>query len=117
MSFYYLHAKVCSQMTSGRDLCHIGPIKLLCKTNQWTVTCVMRFLPEGYSEQTMILHLCGSGKYTAVLCFSRWGGDARVPAPSRTCGVEGFLERFLMCWVMTGLRCVSSLHFGTNEIK
>ena len=36
----------------------------------------------------MILHLHGSGKYTTVLCFSIRGGDARVPAPSHTCGVE-----------------------------
>ena len=74
----------------------------------------MRFLPEGYSEQTMILHMCGSGKYTSVLCFSIRGGDARVPAPSRTSGVEGFVERSLMYWVIIGLGCVS--HFGTNEI-
>ena len=74
----------------------------------------MQFLAEGYSEHTMILYLCGSGKYTSVLCFSIRGGDARVPAPSRTWGVEVFLERSLIYWVITGLGCVS--HFGTNEI-
>ena len=71
--------------------------------------------PEGRSEQAIILDLCGSGKYTAVLCFSIRGGDARVPAPSRTWGVERFLERSLMCLVVTGLGCL--FHFGTNEIK
>ena len=54
------------------------------------------------SEQTIMLHLCGSEKYATVLCFSLRGGDARVPAPSPIWGVERFLERSLMCWVMTG---------------
>ena len=83
-------------MTSGRDLCHAGPSKLICETNRWTVPCVMQFLPEGYSEQITILHLCGSGKYSTVLCFSIVGGDARIPAPSRTWGVEGSLGCSLM---------------------
>ena len=95
--------------TSSGDLYHVGTSKLICETNRWTSLCVMRFLPEGYSEQTMILHLCGSGKYISVLCFSISGGDARVPAPSRTWGVESFFEHSLMCWVITGLGCVS--HF------
>ena len=69
--------------------------------------------PEGRSEQTIILHWCGSGKYTTVLCFSTRGNDARVPAPSWTWGVEGFLERSLMCWVIVGLGCV--FHFGISE--
>ena len=111
---YYFHTKVCSQMTSGGDLYHVGPSKLICETNWWTGPCVMQFLREGYSEQTMILNLCRSGKYTSVLCFSIRGGDTRVPAPSPTWGVNGFLERSLMCWVIIGLGCVS--HFGTNEI-
>ena len=82
----------------------------------------MRFLPEGYSKQTMILYLCGSGKNTTVWCFNIGEGDARVPAPSCTWGVEGFLEHSLMCWVLlcslitgAGLGCFS--HFDTNEIK
>ena len=53
----------------------------------WSMTygpCLMRFLPEGRSEQTMILHLWESGKYTTVFCFSITGGEARVPAPSCT---------------------------------
>ena len=50
-----------------------------------------------------------------VLSFSVRGGDARVSAPSRTWGVEGFLERSLMCWVITGLGCV--FHFGTSDAK
>ena len=54
---YYFHTKVYSQMTSGGGLCHVGPSKLICDTNRWTGHCVMRFLPEGRSEQTMILHL------------------------------------------------------------
>ena len=110
---YYFHIKVTSHMTSGGDLYHVGPSKLICQTNRWTGPCMMQFLVEGYSEHTMKLHLCGSGKYTSVLCFSISGGDARVPAPSRTWGMESFLERSLMCWVITGLGCVS--HFGTNE--
>ena len=69
-------------MTSGEDLCHVG---------RCTSPCVIRLLLEGPSEQTMILYLCRSGKYTTVLCFSIRGGDVRVPAPSRTWGVEGFL--------------------------
>ena len=102
-------------MTFGRDLCHVGPSKLICETNRWTSPCVVRFLLEGRSEQTMILHLCGSGEYTTFLCFSIGRVDARVPAPSRTWGVGGFLERSLMCWVITGLGWV--FHFGTSEIK
>ena len=75
----------------------------------------MRFLPEGRSEQTIILNLCGSGKYTTALCFSIGESDARVPAPSRTWGSERFLERSLVCWVITGLGYV--FHFGTSEMK
>ena len=63
----------------------------------------------------MILNLCGNWKDITVLCFGIRGGDARVPAPSRTWVVDGFLERSLMCWVITVLECVSD--FGTNEIK
>ena len=100
---YYFHTKVCSHMTSGGDLYHVGPSKLICETNRWTGPCVVQFLAEDYSKHTMILHLCGSGKYTSVLCFSIRGGDARVPAPSCTWGVEDFLERSLMCSVITGL--------------
>ena len=107
---YYFHTKVCSHVTSGGYLTS----KLICETNRGTGPCVMRFLVEGYSEHTMILHLCRSGKYTSVLCFSIRGSDARVPVSSRTWGVEGFLERSLMCWIITGLGCVS--HFGINEI-
>ena len=84
-------------MTSGGDLYHVGPSKLICETNRWTGPCMVRLLAEDYSKHTMILHLCGSGKYTSVLCFIMRGGDARVPAQSRTWGVEGFLEHSLMC--------------------
>ena len=79
-------------MTSGGDLCHVETSKLICEANRWTVSCVMRFLRFFRSEQTMILHLCGSGEYTTVLCFSIRGGDARVSALSRTWSMEGFLE-------------------------
>ena len=106
---YYFHTKVCLQLTSGEDLCHGGTSKLICGANRWTGSCVMRFLPEGCSKQTMTLHLCGSGEYTTVLSFSIRGGDARVSAPSCTWTVEGFLEWPLMCWVITGLGCVFTL--------
>ena len=96
-------------MTFGRDLCHVGTTKLICKANQWTGCCVMRFFPEGCSEQSMILHLCGSGEYTLVLCFSIRGDDGRVSAPFRTCSVEGLLERSLICWFITVLECVFTL--------
>ena len=66
-------------MTYDGDFCKVGPSKLICETNWWTAPCVMRFLLEDRSEQTMILRLCGSGKYTTVLCFDIRGGDARVP--------------------------------------
>ena len=95
------------------DLYHVEPSKLICETNRWTGYCVMRFLAEDYSEHTIILHSCGSGKYISLLCFSRRGDDASVPTRSRTWVVEGFLERSMMCWVITGLGCVS--HFGTND--
>ena len=35
-------------------------------------------------------HLCGSGKYTHVLCFRIKGDEAGAPAPSRTRGCGGF---------------------------
>ena len=42
------------------------------------------FLPKGLSEQTIIVHLCGSGKYALVLRFNIRRGEPRVPAPSET---------------------------------
>ena len=87
-------------MTSGGDLCQVGTSKLIWETNRWTGPSFMRFLPEGPSEQTMILHLRGIGKYTTVLFFRIRGGDPRVPAQSRTWGVEGFLERSLFSDVL-----------------
>ena len=54
-------------MTSGGELCHVGPSKLFCETNQWTGPCKMQFLQEGCSKQTMIIHLCGSGKYNSLV--------------------------------------------------
>ena len=102
-------------MTSGGDSCHVGTSKLICETNRWTGPFVMRFLLEGRSEETTMLHLSGSGKYTTVLYFSIREGDTRFPAPSRTWDVEGFLERCVMCWFITWLGCV--FHFGASEIK
>ena len=87
--FHYFHTKVCSQMTSGGDLCHVGTSKLICETNLETGSCVIQFLPQGRSE-TIIHHYCGSGKCTTVSCFNIGRGDTRVPAPSRTWGVESF---------------------------
>ena len=31
--FHYFDTKVCSQMTSGGDLCHVWTSKLICETN------------------------------------------------------------------------------------
>ena len=81
---YYFHTKACCHMTSDGDLYHVGPSKLICETKWWTGPYVMRYLAEGYSEHTMILHLCGSGKNTSVLCFSIGGCDTGVASPSRT---------------------------------
>ena len=106
---YYFHTKVFLQTTSAGDMCHVGTSKLICEANRWTGSCVMWFLLEGRSEQTMIIHLRGSGEYTTVLCFSIRGGDPRVSAPSRTWSLEGFLEWPLMYWVITGLGCVFTL--------
>ena len=96
-------------MTSGWDLCHVGTGKLTCEANRWTGSCVVRFLPECRSKQTMILHLYGGGEYSTVLSFSIRGGDARVSAPSHTWSVEDFLEWPLMWWVIIGLGCVFTL--------
>ena len=82
---------------------------------QWRLVSCRTQLIEGRSEQTMILHLCGSGKYATALCFNIRVGDARVPASSRTWIVEGFLEWSLMYWVIT--RLGYNFHFGTSEIK
>ena len=107
---YYFHTTVCLQMTSSEHLSNVENSKLTCETNWWTDSCVMQFY-----EQAMILHLCGSGKFTTFLCFSIRGGDARVPAQSRTWGVDVFMERSMMCRVITGLGCV--FHFGSSEVK
>ena len=86
---HYFYTKVCSQMTSGGDLCHVGASKLISKTNRWTGPCVIQFLPEGRSE-TMLHHWFGSEKYPTVLCFGIGRGDARFPVPFPTWGLEGF---------------------------
>ena len=64
----------------------------------------MQFLLKGV--QSMILHLCVSGKCALVLYFSIRRGEAKVVAPSGTYCVEGFLERSLICWFITVLRYV-----------
>ena len=92
---HYFYTKKCCQMTSGGDLCHVGTSKLISETNQWTGPCVI-----GCSE-TMIHHWCGSGKYTTVLCFGIGAGDARVPAPFDTWGMEGFWS---VLWCAESLR-------------
>ena len=69
----------------------------------------MWFLPKGHSEQTMILHLCGSGKYAPVLCFNMRGGEVRVTAPSGTWAVDSFLERSMISCIITGLGYVFTL--------
>ena len=106
---YYFYTRVCLQMTFGMDLCHIGTSKLICVANRWTGSCAMMFLTEGHSKQTMTLNLWGRVKYITVLCFSIRGSDARVPAPSHTSVMEGFLEGSLLCWVITGWECVFTM--------
>ena len=86
---HYFYTKVCSQMTSNGDLCHVGTSKLISETNRWTGPCVIQFLLEGRSE-TMLHHWFGSEKYPTVLCFGIGGGDARFPVPFPTWGLEGF---------------------------
>ena len=86
---HYFYTKVCSQMTSNGDLCHVGSSKLISETNRWTGPCMIQFLPEGRWE-AMLSHWCESGKYTTVLCFGIGGGDSRVHAPFHTWGEEGF---------------------------
>ena len=41
---YYFHTKVCSKITSSRDLRHIGTSKLISEANRWTGSCVMWLL-------------------------------------------------------------------------
>ena len=88
-SHYFYTKVVCSQMTSGGDLCHVGMSKFISGTNRWTGPCVIQFLLEGRSE-TMLHHWFGSEKYPTVLCFGIGGGDARFPVPFPTWGLEGF---------------------------
>ena len=83
-------------MTSGGDLCHIGTTKLIYEANRWTGFCLIRFLPEGRSEQTMILHLSGSAKYTTVL-MSVFPGNVSAGLGHHRVGV---------CF-----------HFGASEVK
>ena len=52
---YYLHAKVCFEITFGEGLSRVKTSKLICKENQWTSFCVMRLLQKGLSEQAIIL--------------------------------------------------------------
>ena len=96
---YCFHTNVCSQITSGGGLCYVGTSKLICEANRWTGSCVMRFLPKRCSEQTVILDLCGSGKYTTALRFRIRGGDETVS------DVLGH-HRVGVCF-----------HFGTTEVK
>ena len=78
---------------------------------------LLKHKTEVYFPLTLKLHFCRSGEYISVLCFSIRRGDARIPTPSRTWGVEGFLERSLMCWVITGLRCVSQVLCNNKDLK
>ena len=71
-------------MTSGVNFCNIGISKLICEAHRWIDSGVMRFLPEGRSEQTNILPLYGSAKYTTILYFSIRGSDSSVPVLSCT---------------------------------
>ena len=70
------YTKVCSQMTSNGDLCHVGTSKLISETNRWTGPCMIQFLPKVRWE-AMLGHWCESGKYTTVLCFGIGRGDSR----------------------------------------
>ena len=43
---HYFYTKVCSQMTSGGDLCHVETSKLISETNLWTGLCEIQFYRE-----------------------------------------------------------------------
>ena len=60
-----------------------------CEISRWTGSCMIQFLLKGHSKQTMIHHFCGSGKYTAVSCFSIRGNVARW-CPGSQLGCGGF---------------------------
>lgn len=79
-------------MTSGGDWYYAGTSKLIEEISRWNGSCVMRFLLESRSRQTMILHLCASGEYTTVMGFSIRRGNARFSAPSRSWSMEDFQE-------------------------
>ena len=109
---HYFYTKVCSQMTSNGDLCHVGTSKLISETNRWTGPCMIQFLPEGRWE-AMLSHWCESGKYTSLVFWHRWRWF-QGPCPISHMRWGGFLERSLLCWVITRLGCV--FHSGTSEI-
>ena len=54
---HYFYTKVCSQITSGEDMCHAGTSKLISERNQSAGPCVIQFLLEGRWE-TMLPHWC-----------------------------------------------------------
>ena len=59
---------------SPHSKCEMGQkswhhLALICEANWRSGSCLMQFLLEGRSEQTVILHLCESGEYTYSLVF------------------------------------------------
>ena len=83
-------------MTSGGDVCNIGTSELIYEANRFTGFCVIRFLPACRSEETMIIYLYGSAKYTTVL-MSVFPGKVSTGLGHHRVGV---------CF-----------HFATSEVK
>ena len=83
-------------MTSGGDVCNIGTSELIYEANRCTGFCVIRFLPACLSEETMIIYLYGSAKYTTVL-MSVFPGKVSTGLGHHRVGV---------CF-----------HFATSEVK
>ena len=83
---HYFYTKVCSLMTSGGDLCHVGMGKLI-QINE--------LVPAWYSFYRKVIQklwyiINVEMESILVLCFGIGGGNARVPAPFHTWCVESF---------------------------
>ena len=101
--FYYFHTILCSQMTSGGDLCQTA---LWNKSMNCFLCC--------YWGHVMNRHLCGSRKYNAVLCLSIRGDDARW-CPISQLGCGGFPG--MVSGVLHHHRIGVYFHFGRIKIN